>query len=74
MLIFLLPSEGVDAAECRASLKKATASDDYIKSYNYFLTSGFESLKGSNSKKFSGDLNKLVISYYHDAKEIVKKK
>jgi hypothetical protein len=67
MVIMLLPQlEGVNAEECRNSFKKAVAQsgDDHIKGNNYFLTTGFESLKTTMQKKFSKNVHDLVTAYY----------
>ena len=48
--------------------------DEYIKSSNYFLNNGLTSLASTMSKKFAKNLDDLVISYYREKKDIVKKK
>lgn len=73
----LLPQlEGVNTEECRASFKKAVqqSSDEHIKGNNYFLATGFDSLKTTMQKKFSKNVHDLVTAYYREKKESVKKK
>lgn len=77
MLIFMFPNlEGLSVEECRNSFKKSVqlSGDEHIKSSNYFLTTGFEALKGGMQKKFSKNVNDLVVQYYREKKDSVKRK
>lgn len=48
--------------------------DEYIKTSNYFLSTGLTSLTTTLQKKFPKNVYDLLIQYYRDKKEIVKKK
>lgn len=51
--------------------------DEHIKTSNYFMASGLESFKNNTSNyktKFSKNVNDLILQYYREKKDIVKKK
>lgn len=81
MIIILLPTglpQPVNLEEIRTSFKKAVqaSGDENIKSNNYFLTNGFEGIKTQTGmlKKFSKNLHELVVAYYREKKQMVKRK
>ncbi len=78
MVIIMFPynNDTVNVEECKNSFKKAVqlSGDEHIKSSNYFLSTGFDSLKTTMQKQFSKKVNDLVVSYYREKKENVKKK
>jgi hypothetical protein len=68
--------DGLNVEDCKNSFKKAVqlSGDEHIKSSNYFLSTGFDSLKTTMQKQFSKKVNDLVVAYYREKKENVKKK
>lgn len=48
--------------------------DENIKSSNYFLSNGFEALKTGMMKKFVKNVHELVVSYYREKKNNIKRK
>ena len=74
--MFPFNNDAVNVEECKNSFKKAVqlSGDEHIKSSNYFLSTGFDSLKTTMQKQFSKKVNDLVVSYYREKKENVKKK
>ena len=82
MIIILFPQAqdgreiNANIEECRHSFKRAVqiSGDENIKSSNYFLANGLESLKGTMAKKFAKNINEHVVSYYRDKKNKIKNK
>jgi hypothetical protein len=81
VLLILLPSniDGVSVLEHRSSFKKAIqlSEEKHIKELSdYFLSTGFTSLKTTTtmSKKFAKNIHDLVVAYYHEKKENIKRK
>ena len=78
MILVLWPTRdyGLNMEECRNSLRRAmSTAEDYIgKSSVYFLQGGLEQLKTVHSKKFNKNVNELVVAYYREKKENIKKK
>lgn len=68
---------GVNNDECQNSFKQSVKlnGDEYIKTSNYFLL-GLDSLKCQTpmQKKFAKNIFELMIQYYREKKDIVKKK
>ena len=62
--------------ECKNSFRRtASLCEEYIsKSSIYFLQNGLEQLKGVQQKKFAKNVNELVIAYYREKKENIKRK
>jgi len=52
IIMFPLNNESVNVEECRGSFKKAVqlSGDEHIKSSNYFLSTGFDSLRTTMQK------------------------
>ena len=48
--------------------------EENIKTSNYFLSSGFEALKTGMMKKFVKNVHELVVSYYREKKNNIKRK
>ena len=48
--------------------------DEHIKSSNYFLSNGFEALKTGMQKKFVKNVYELIVSYYREKKNNIKRK
>ena len=62
--------------QCMTSFRRAVqlSGDEHIKSSNYFLSSGFEALKTSMQKKFVKNVYELIVSYYREKKNNIKRK
>lgn len=58
------------------SFRKAVqlSGDENIKSSNYFLSNGFEALKTGMQKKFVKNVHELLVSYYREKKNNIKRK
>jgi methyltransferase-like protein len=53
------------------------ANDEHIKTSNYFLSNGLDSFKqniNNYMKKFSKNVFDLILQYYREKKDVVKKK
>ena len=78
MILLLWPQKdyALNIEECRNSLRKSISlCEDYIsKSSIYFLQNGLEQLKTIYQKKFNKNVNELVVDYYREKKENIKKK
>ena len=48
--------------------------EENIKTSNYFLSSGFEALKTGMMKKFVKNVHELIVSYYREKKNNIKRK
>jgi hypothetical protein len=79
VVLILLPSniDGVNPAEHRKSFKNALSlsEDRSLRELSdYFLSSDLKPLKTSMSKKFAKNIYDLVVMYYREKKEHVKRK
>lgn len=70
--IFLFPIgvQGCNIEESKNQFKNSVrlVADEYIKTANYFLQTGLESLKTTMQKKFAKNINDLLIQYYREKK------
>ena len=62
--------------QCMKTFKDAVRlnGDENIKNSNYFLSNGFEALKTGMMKIFVKQVHELIVSYYRDKKNHIKKK
>jgi len=62
--------------QCMTSFRRAVqlSGDEHIKSSNYFLSNGFEALKTGMQKKFVKNVYELIVSYYREKKNNIKRK
>lgn len=79
VLLILLPAniDGVNPAEHRKSFKNALqlSEDRSLKELSdYFLQSGLNPLKTTMSKSFAKKIYDLVVMYYREKKENIKRK
>lgn len=79
VVLILLPQsiDGVNPAEHRKSFKNALqlSEDRSLRELSdYFLQSGLTPLKTTMSKKFAKNIYDLVVMYYREKKENVKRK
>lgn len=80
IILFPQPQPGKENTfnidQCMASFRRAVqlSGDENIKSSNYFLSNGFEALKTGMMKKFVKNVHELVVSYYREKKNNIKRK